>query len=219
MNTRNNRLANDDLAADSTGSPQAAQDLRLQAEEIAGEDEAQAQDNLEAMSPEETRQTLHELRLHQIELEMQNEELRRTQAELDAARARYFDLYDLAPVGYLTLSEQGLIIEANLTAANLLGVTRGEMIKQPLSRYILPKDQDIYYLHRKCLFETHATDSPLQQGSVQASPLRLCSGEAGQTVKTQTCELLMLKKDRTQFWGHLEATAVQDADGAPTSAS
>ena len=69
---------------------------------------------------------------------MQNEELRRTQEELEASRARYFDLYDLAPVGYFTLSEQGLILEANLTAARLLGVARGALVKQPLSRFILP---------------------------------------------------------------------------------
>jgi len=66
---------------------------------------------------------------------MQNEELRRTQADLEASRARYFDLYDLAPVGYFTISERGLILEANLTAATLLGVARGALIKQPLTRF------------------------------------------------------------------------------------
>ncbi len=149
-------------------------ELRRQAEEIAREKAAQSPENLEALSPEETRQTLHELRVHQIELEMQNEELRRAQAELDAARARYFDLYDLAPVGYCTLSEQGLILEANLTAATLLGVARGALVKQPISRFILKEDQDIYYLHRKQLFET---------------------GEP------QACELRMVKKDGTRILG------------------
>jgi PAS domain S-box-containing protein len=79
------------------------------------------------------------LRVHQIELEMQNEELSRAQEELEASRARYFDLYDLAPVGYFTLSEEGLILEANLTAAKLLGVPRGALVKQPFSSFILPR--------------------------------------------------------------------------------
>ncbi len=125
--------------------------------------------------------------VHQIELEMQNEELRRTQEELEASRARYFDLYDLAPVGYFTLSEQGLILEANLTAAKLLGVARGALVKQPLSRFILPEDQDIYYRHRKQLFETGAP---------------------------QAWELRLVRKDAAPFWARVEATTAQDADGA-----
>ena len=129
---------------------------------------------------------LHELQVHQIELEMQNEELRRAQQELEASRARYFDLYDLAPVGYLTLSEQGLILEANLTAATLLGVARDALVKQPLSRFILPEDQDIYYRHRKQLFETGAP---------------------------QVCELRMVSADAAPFWARLEAARTQGADG------
>ncbi|MEI6308742.1 MAG: PAS domain-containing protein, partial [bacterium] len=110
-----------------------ARELRKAAEEKARSLEMQ---ELEALSPEETRQMLHELRVHQIELEMQNEELRRAQEELNISRARYFDLYDLVPVGYCTLSEKGLILEANLAAATLLGVSRGALVKQLISRFI-----------------------------------------------------------------------------------
>ncbi len=141
-----------------------------------------------ALSPEKTRQMLHELQVHQIELEMQNEELRAAQVELDASRARYFHLYDLAPVGYLTASESGLIEEANLTAANLLGTTRGALVGQPLSRFILSQDQDIYYLHRKQLF---ATDNP------------------------QECELRLVKSDGSAVWMRLSAIAAQDEHGEP----
>jgi PAS domain S-box-containing protein len=172
--------------ADSSASSRQA--LRLRAEEMAREKAVQLLKDLEAMSHEETRQPLHELRVYQIELEMQNEELRRAQVELDVARARYFDLYDLAPVGYCTITEKGLILEANLTAVNLLGVSQSALTKQPISLFILKEDQDIYYLHRKQLFET---------------------GEP------QECELRMLKKDETAFWAHLAATVAQGTDGAP----
>ena len=163
--------------------------LRRRAEEIARERAASLPKAAETPSPEETERMLHELRVHQIELEMQNEELRRTQAELAAARVRYFDLYDLAPVGYCILSEQGVIQETNLTAADLLGVARSTLVKTPISRFILADDQDIYYRHRKQLFET---DEP------------------------QACELRMTKADGTQFWARLEGVPARDTDGAPT---
>jgi PAS domain S-box-containing protein len=170
--------------------------LRRRAEGIAREKAFRIPENMESLSVEAARQILHELRVHQIELEMQNEELRRTQAELDAARARYFDLYDLASVGYFTLSDQGLILEANHMAASLLGVAKSALVKQPIFRFILPEDQDIYYLHRTQLFETHSASSE-QAGEPQA------------------CELRMVKSDGTAFLAHLAATAAQDADGEP----
>jgi len=170
--------------------------LRRRAEGIAREKAFRIPENMESLSVEAARQILHELRVHQIELEMQNEELRRTQAELDAARARYFDLYDLASVGYFTLSDQGLILEANHMAASLLGVAKSALVKQPIFRFILSDDQDIYYLHRTQLFETHSASSE-QAGEPQA------------------CELRMVKSDGTAFWAHLAATAAQDADGEP----
>ncbi|WP_296444079.1 PAS domain-containing sensor histidine kinase [Rhodoferax sp. UBA5149] len=166
--------------------------LRRHAEEIAKRKKALSSKNLETLTPEAMRQTLHELQVHQIELEMQNEELRRAQEELTASRARYFDLYDLAPVGYCTVSEQGLILEANFTAASLLGVARSELVKRPISRFILKANQDIYYLCRKQLLE------------------------ASETSEAQSCELQMVKHDGTPFWAHLALTAAQDDDGAPT---
>ena len=172
-------------STDSTGSAEAdsGKALRERAEALAGG----IPENLEVLSPEKARRGLHELRVHQIELEMQNEELRRTQEELEVSRARYFDLYDLAPVGYFTLSEQGLILEANLTAARLLGAARATLVKQPLSRFILPGDQDIHYRHRRQLQETGAP---------------------------QSWELRLLRKDSEPFWARVEATTAQDADGA-----
>jgi len=156
-------------------------------------------ENMEPISPEETRRMLHELCLQKIELEMQNK-------EMVAVQARYLTLYDQAPVGYFTLSEQGLFLEANLTSSALLGFNHGTLIKQPISRFILKEDQDIYYLHHKHLFEVH---SSLWQGSAQA--------HSGQTGKPMACELRMVKNDGTPFWAHLVATAMQDAGAAPVS--
>ncbi len=159
-----------------------AAELRRRAEETALKNAVQSPDDIEFLSLDRIKKTLHELRVHQIELEMQNEELRRAQAELDAARARYFDLYDLAPVGYITITEPGMILEANLTAATLLGSPRGTLARNPISHFILKEDQDSYYLHRKQLFETG---------------------------KPQAWELRMVKKDGTIFWAHLQATVAE----------
>ena len=103
----------------------------------------------EPTAPDAVAETLHELHVNQIELELQNEELRRTQEALEASRARYFDLYDLAPLGYLSLSEGGSILEANLAAARFLGVPRGDLVGQPLTRFVVREDQDVYFRHRQ----------------------------------------------------------------------
>ena len=183
--TKENQFGLDGAGVPSTGSGKA---LRKRAEDVFREKAAGMAEDVEALSPDEVRQTLHELRVHQIEMEMQNEELRRVQAELEASRERYFELYDLAPIGYFTLSEQGLILEANLTAASMLGGARGALVKQPLTRFILSEDRDIYYRHRKLLFETGAP---------------------------QMCEMRMVKKDAAPFWAQMEACLAQNAEGAP----
>ncbi|MBL0226007.1 MAG: response regulator [Geobacteraceae bacterium] len=88
----------------------------------------------------------HELQVHQIELEMQNEVLTRTGLDLEATRDSYFDLYDLAPVGYMTLNKDGLIQRANLTAATMLGLKTDDLINRPIKKFIFRDDVDSYYL-------------------------------------------------------------------------
>ena len=165
--------------------------LRQEAEALALKTEAAqalSGENKTPLSPENTRLMLHELHVHQIELEMQNDELRRTQIELEAARMRYFDLYDLAPVGYCSVSAQGLILQANLAAASLLGLSRAALAKLPISRVIFNADQDIYYLCRKQVVATGAS---------------------------QACELRMVHSDGTPCWVQLAVSAAPDADREP----
>lgn len=95
---------------------------------------------------------IYELQVHQIELEMQNEELRQVQVQLSEAKDQYSELYDFAPVGYMTIGVNGLIEQANLTSALLLGVARADLVKQPLSNFVFTADQDLLYQHRRQLF-------------------------------------------------------------------
>src|SRR5659263_48950 len=87
---------------------------------------------------------IHELQVHQIELEMQNEELRRAQKELEDARNRYSNLYDFAPVGYFTFDKNGLILEVNLTGSKKLGSERNSLINKPFSLFISPDSKDVF---------------------------------------------------------------------------
>jgi PAS domain S-box-containing protein len=143
----------------------------------------------EITSAEEALRLMHELQIHQIELELQNEELRRTQEALELSRARYFDLYDLAPVSYVTLNAEGLVKEANLTAATVLQVARNDLTLQPLSRFIAAEDQDRYYMHLRQLVTTGVP---------------------------QQCELRLKRADGSPLWVRLEATTAQDAPSEAT---
>src|SRR5687767_2745596 len=84
-------------------------ELRGRAQREARAATSKVPEDLLGLSPDGAQKVLHELRVHQIELELQNDELRRTQLELEESRSRYFELYDLAPVGYVTLGQDGLI--------------------------------------------------------------------------------------------------------------
>ena len=98
------------------------------------------------MSQADVKRLVQELGAHQIELESQNNELRRVQLELERARDRYSDLYDFAPTAYLTLSASGEILEANLNAGELLGLDRGRLIHQKFTRFVPPEAQEAFYL-------------------------------------------------------------------------
>ena len=132
----------------------------------------------------ERMQVKEALRVHQVELEMQNEELRCAHVELDALSGRYFDLYELAPVGFCTVSEKGLILEANVKAAAMLGMNRKKLVEQPFTRFILPEDQDIYYHKRKTL----ATGKP------------------------QAWKMRMLHRDGSSFRAYLQAAPTQNKE-------
>ena len=93
------------------------------------------------LSPMESKKALHELRVHRIELEMQNEVLRDAQEALEESRDRYVDLYDFAPVGYLTLTDKGMIEEINLTASTLLGVERKKLQQHRFASLVIANDR------------------------------------------------------------------------------
>jgi diguanylate cyclase (GGDEF)-like protein/PAS domain S-box-containing protein len=189
MSPAEQRPAADAAAEEAAGEEPAgsAPTLRRRAEAHLRGLGAEAADEIEEGLPATARQALHELRVHQIELEMQNEELRQTQVALEALRARYFDLYELAPAGYCSVSEKGLIIEANLGTASLLGVTRGRLIGQPFSRFIRQEDADSFHLRQREI---------------------LASGQP------QTFEL-RLQRPAGQFsWVHASASAASAEPGA-----
>jgi PAS domain S-box-containing protein len=143
--------------------------------------------NSEGLSPEDTDRILHDLRVHQVELELQNEQLQEIHAKLNETQKYYFDLYDLAPVGYCTLDEQLNIIEANFLVSTLLGLERNILLKLPFSKFILAEDQDIYYFYFKQLFKTN---------------------------KSESCELRIEKSDGTQLWIRLEGVVTQSESSA-----
>lgn len=163
--------------------------LRRQAEQIDSENACPEPERPNLLTPIDTKIMLHELHVHEIELELQNEELRRIQLELETSRSKYFDLYDLAPVGYCTLNDQGLIIQANLTATALFGIPRSALVMQPITRFIAKRDQDIHYIHHKRLIRTEMP---------------------------QRYELRILKSDHTEAWMRIDTVIAIEAGGSPS---
>ncbi len=161
-------------------------DLRKQAEKKLRK---LASKPLHELSASDSHKLIHELQVHQIELDMQKEELRDSQDHLEESRSKYADLYDFAPVGYITLDKNGLVMEANLTAADHLNIDRSKIIKKPFSRFVHKEDQDVFFLHRRNVFK----------------------------LKTRlTCELTLMRNDKSGFYAQLVSTAVKDSKGKYT---
>ena len=128
----------------------------------------------------------HELGVHQIELEMQAEELRESKIALEESRDKYLNLYEFAPVGYLTLTEKGIITNANLTGATLLGVERSTLIRAPVSKFITEKDSDTWHQYFV---------NVRQQG------------------EKKTCILMLTRGDGFVFPARLESTRLNGSEG------
>jgi PAS domain S-box-containing protein len=163
--------------------PKQIRALRRKTEKIL----AEAPENLALTSVNDLQGLVHSLSVYQIELEMQNDELRRSREQLEQSRSEYADLYDFAPVGYLTLDRLGIITKANLTACGLLGIERSLLVKTPFILFIHPESQDTFYFHKQKVLETTAT---------------------------QTCRLVVKRKDGTFIDAHLESIAAK-AGGQP----
>ncbi|HEY3275734.1 MAG TPA: PAS domain S-box protein [Syntrophorhabdaceae bacterium] len=123
-----------------------------------------------------------DLQIHEIELEMQNEELTRARLNAEESQAKYADLYDFAPVGYVTLDESGRITETNLAAVTLLGAQKARLIKRPLRSFVHPDFHDIFHLHVMQVLRWN---------------------------EKRVCELVLRKEDGTFFHGQLESLPVQ----------
>ncbi|MDZ4853294.1 MAG: ATP-binding protein [Nitrospirota bacterium] len=145
--------------------------------------------DIAAMPVKDVQQLVHELQVQQIQLEMQNEELRRTQVELEGARDRYVELYDGAPTGYLTVNSRGQILEANLPACTLLGVTRQHLIGTPLIAYISDGDQAEYIRHIRALLRS---------------------------LNRQSCDLDLIRPDGAALSVRFESVAIHNPPGEET---
>ena len=131
-------------------------------------------DEVSQLSIEQLQTLTHELQVHQIELELQNQELLETQLQLTQSRDAFIDLYDSAPVCYLTINDKGTIVQANLTAAKMLGVDRLTLASTPLSSFVSPEDKDKYYYYMSQLKKNPAkTTWELRLSGVDATDLEV----------------------------------------------
>jgi PAS domain S-box-containing protein len=163
---------------------------------------ASTPDDRAAFSVDAVRTMLHELHVHHIELEMQNEELRDALKDRKLSVTPYRDLYDLAPVGYCTVTEAGIITKANVTLANLLGVSPNQLVNQPFFHIILKDDQDQFCFLKKQMLAATASGN-------------LEPGRSAPNLRSQSCDLRLIHTDGTSLWVNLTVLAAIDFTGHP----
>lgn len=147
---------------------------------------AEGHESLDRYDRKKLEELIHELQVRDVELQLQTEELAATQAQLEATRDRYRDLYHTAPVGYFTLDDEGQIVDVNLTGAVLLGLSREELIGTLLARWVAREDQRAYYFfHQQLLEETRMLSQ----------------------------EMRMIRSDRSRFYGSLQGIVTRSETG------
>ncbi len=173
--------------------------LRRVAEERSKESEIET---ARSMAEQDNQGLVHELQVHQIELEMQNEELRTAQGQLGESLAKYSDLYDFAPVGYVTSDKEGLILEANLTFAGQLGIERGRLINTPLWLCVTSPGRDKLRKHLDQVFKTderRSCELRLQRPSgperyVQLDSVRVVNVDGAESCRTSVTDISIRKE-------------------------
>lgn len=165
-----------------------------------------AEAQLAGIEPAE--EELHDLQVHQIELEMQNETLRQTQIELEESRDRYLSLYEFSPLAYLTLDENGVILEINLTGASLFGVERKNLLGRRLARYIAVADAPSWQRNFQQVLQADGTSrfelQLLRSGGVsfpaQLDFLCTARGSGQRSVRITISNLSERKKTEAALW-------------------
>jgi PAS domain S-box-containing protein len=154
-------------------------------------------------SEDEVREILHELQVHQIELEMQNEELKRTQNELEESRNKYSDLFDFAPVGYFTLNENGVISEVNLTGTKILQQDRQFILNKPFTIFIQNADDKVlFFQHLNHVFEyeeQHVCRLRLKRKDGTVCYAELCSEVFGKSYNDEANQCRTIVSDITEY--------------------
>lgn len=145
-----------------------------------------------ALPESDARKYLHELQVHQVQLEMQNAELQQVRADLESSLARYTNLYDYAPIGYFTLDRKGMILEANLTGAGFLGIDRSSLVSQRLDAFVISESRAAFHTFLMKVFAGHIKEiREVQFVNANQQPF-FAHIEATADADRQVCRLIML---------------------------